>query len=369
MQLTERMNAFLKRRKASNALRVPSYSLNLIDFCSNDYLSLSRCPRPNSAPQLTHGATGSRLLSGHFEGVDKLEKKLATFHQAEAALLFNSGYAANLSLLSALPRKKDVILYDALIHASVHDGIRMSQAPAFPFPHNDTAALEELLTQFKDKECFVLVESIYSMDGDEAPLAEIAALCSNETIYLIVDEAHSTGIYGTSGEGLVVQNKLQTLVFARLHTFGKAIGAHGAAVLGSTLLKDYLINTARPLIYSTNLPPSAVQILLERYSLLEQEGAGYLEELQAKIHFFVTRAQQQQLPLIPSDSPIQSLLVPGNEAVVLLANQLQEKGFDVRPIRKPTVAVGAERIRICLHRHNSFEEIEALISAIVAASL
>lgn len=369
--LEKRMLALLNRRKAQNAFRVVRSQSHLIDFCSNDYLSLARSEelqietKKQYKNQLS-GATGSRLLSGHYDLLERLENQLAIFHRAESALVFNSGYNANLGLISTIPRRSDVILYDELIHASIHDGIRLSPATPLSFAHNDLSELEHLLSKHLGKNIFVLVESIYSMDGDAAPLVQIQELCQKYDANLIVDEAHSTGIYGSHGAGLCVELGIEQFVFARVHTFGKAIGTHGAAIVGSQLLKEYLINYARPLIYTTALSPHTVQSTLVAYQFLEQEGKHSIQRLNERIAYFRKLIlKQNKYTYIQSTSPIQCLIVPGNEAVSRLALSLQNAGYDVRPIRTPTVPMGKERIRICLHCHNSLEEIKQLIELIL----
>lgn len=370
MQLLERMQALLERRKQQQAFRKEINNQHLIDFSSNDYLSLARTTSlqekiHQQSATLPLGSTGSRLLSGHYDLLEKLEAKIANFHQGEAALVFNSGYTANLGLLSCVPRRGDVILYDELVHASIHDGMKMTAATAISFLHNDITSLEKLLKDNSSNTIFVIVESIYSMDGDAAPLKEIAQLCQDFKANLIVDEAHSTGVFGKKGEGLCLELGIENQVFARLHTFGKAMGGHGAALVGSTILRDYLFNYARPLIYTTALSPHSVLTILEAYQHLEQFGTAYIAELQERIQYF----RQLIQPLvgknyIDSNSPIQSIIVPGNEQVVQLSQSLQQAGFDIRPIRTPTVPVGKERIRVCLHRHNTKKEIADLVAAI-----
>lgn len=212
---------------------------------------------------------GSRLLSGNTAFAEELEKYIAQYHHAEAALLFNSGYNANLGLFSALGRKGDTILYDELIHASVHDGMRLSKAECKPFAHNNTVQLKQLLKE-TTAPVFVAVKSVYSMDGDFAPLKEIGALCKKYNASLIVDEAHATGIFGEKGKGLVTELGLENEVFARLITYGKAMGCHGAAVVGSTLLKNYLTNFARSFIYTTAAPLTNLYAIKSAYDLLQQ---------------------------------------------------------------------------------------------------
>ena len=369
MQIINRMYQLLQRRKNQKSFRALKENKGGIDFCSNDYLSIARntvlkkkIHQATAAVDL--GSTGSRLLSGHSTLHHQLEQKAALFHQAEAALLFNSGYTANLSILSAVPRKSDIILFDALIHASLHDGLKLSVAQSESFDHNNTKALEELLVKHHKKNIFVVVESIYSMDGDEAPLIPILKLCKQYNALMIVDEAHSTGIYGIKGEGLCVAKGIEQEVFARIHTFGKAFGMHAAVIAGSTLLKDYLINYARPLIYSTALDPHSVLSISMIYDHLQENGEQYIEELQERIQYFLDNSCSIKDQLIVSESPIQGIIIPGNEPVSRACYQMQQAGFDVRAIRSPTVAAGKERIRICLHRHNSLEQIKALVNCL-----
>lgn len=361
MTIEERLQNLLERRKSAGNWRSLQHKAHLVDFCSNDYLSLARLEAPNLSNKA--GSTGSRLLSGHYPLLDQLERLLQNFHRAEAALVLNSGYSANLSLLSAIPRRSDVILYDALIHASMHDGMKLSKATSIAFPHNDLDTLKQLLQTHQGKTIFVLVESVYSMDGDEAPLLALVDLCQYYQAYLIVDEAHSTGCYGTYGEGLCCALGIEKEVFARIYTFGKAIGAYGAAILGSTTLRDFLINYARPFIYTTAPSPSSVERVLWAYQQLQQYGEQWIRELQERTAFFRSNLPHSKIAL-PSQSAIQSILIPGNEAVVACSQSLEKQGFDVRPIRRPTVAVGSERLRICLHRHNSLTEIETLLKAL-----
>ncbi len=227
----------LAARKTQNAYRELQLPSGLIDFCSNDYLGLARQELKPSATSLSPtswGATGSRLISGHSLLAEQLELFLAQFHQTEAALLFNSGYQANLGLLSCLSTRHDTIVYDQLIHASLRDGIQLSPAKAFNFAHNDIEDLTRKLQRAKGQK-IVVIESIYSMDGDEAPIADILSVCEQYDAQLIVDEAHATGVFGPAGEGVVVARGLQDKVWVRIHTFGKAVGAHGAVVVGSQL--------------------------------------------------------------------------------------------------------------------------------------
>ena len=231
----------LNERKENNAFRQLRLPDNKIDFCSNDYLGIVKNNLINQTSFLKHGSTGSRLLAGNYLLIEKTEKILADFHNAEAGLIFNSGYDSNIGLLSCVPQRGDTIIYDYLSHASLRDGIRLSFAKAFSFLHNDLEDLEKKLKAAVGN-IFVVTESVFSMDGDFAPLIKISLLCEKYNASLIIDEAHATGVVGEKGEGLVQHLNLQTKCFARIHTFGKAVGAHGAIILGSKKLKDYLIN-------------------------------------------------------------------------------------------------------------------------------
>jgi len=356
------INERLQKRSAEGLLRQLPLQQDLADFCSNDYLGFSRSPalkaRIFSAIQahqdLPLGATGSRLLTGNSDFAENLEADLAAAQQVEAALLFNSGYTANLALFSSLPQKGDTIIIDELIHSSVIDGCRLSFANRIKFKHNDLQSLEEKLRKAKGS-CYVAIESVYSMDGDLAPLIEITALCNNYGALLIVDEAHAFGVFG---KGLVHLAGLTSDVFAVVITFGKALGAHGAAVLGSQLLRNYLINFARPFIYSTAMPFSNLMQLQTAFRFL-QENAALQQELQRKIYLF-----QQCLSLGSStqtlQSPIQAIIIPGNEKVKKVSKELAENGLAIYPILSPTVPPGKERLRICLHAFNSDQDIEKL---------
>jgi 8-amino-7-oxononanoate synthase len=327
-----------------------------VDFTSNDYLGLARVGSLPENGHFSHGSGGSRLLSGNFEGTERLENQLADFHEAPSALIFNSGYDANLGLLSAIARDEDTIFYDILSHASLRDGIRLSRAGAFPFLHNDLVDLGRRLEQAKGV-VYVVTESLFSMDGNFAPLAEMVDLCEKAGAYLIVDEAHATGVVGRHGGGLVQELGLQERIFARVHTFGKAVGCHGAAVLGSRNLKDFLINFSRPLIYTTALPPSSVAAIQYAYTLFPG-----MDEERLHLHQLIQYMQEIELPMqrLMSSSPIQGVIIPGNKEVTVMANRLQEAGLDCRPIRYPTVPRQKERIRIVLHSFNTIEEINLL---------
>lgn len=355
----------LQKRIDANALRSLIINKNKIDFCSNDYLGIvkNKALEKLISPNLSHGSTGSRLLSGSYPLVEETEKEIAIFHKADAGLIFNSGYDANLGTLGSIPQKSDTIIYDQLSHASLRDGIRLSFAASFSFLHNDLKDLEKKIVAAKNTSqyIFVVTESVFSMDGDFAPLTEIVELCEKYDAALIVDEAHATGVVGQKGEGLVQKWQLQEKCFARIHTFGKACGAHGAIVLGSEKLKQYLVNFARPFIYSTSLPAAAIEAIrvsYETFPAMEKERNHILQ----LISLFKTADFNYRI--LQSETPIQIVIIPGNEEVKKKAAILQENNFDIRPILYPTVPKGQERLRIVIHSFNSFEEVEQLLSVL-----
>ena len=356
----------LQERTDTNALRFLKLNQNKngtypIDFCSNDYLGIVRNKliEKEILPNISHGSTGSRLLSGNYSLIEETEKLIADFHDADAGLIFNSGYDANTGLLSSVPQKNDIIVYDKLSHASLRDGIRLSFATSFSFLHNDLNDLEKKLSSSDaNSQKFVVTESVFSMDGDFAPLSEISKLCEKYNTALIVDEAHATGVVGEKGEGLVQQLNLQKKCFARIHTFGKACGAHGAIVLGSQKLRKYLVNFSRQFIYSTALPPSAIEAIAISYKLFPK-----MEEERKHINELVTifRNANPKYKILPSETPIQIVIIPGNEDVKEVAKKLQENNFDIHAILYPSVPKGQERLRIVLHAFNSVEEVERMV--------
>lgn len=368
--LTEALDA----RKAEGALRtlktVPTLS---IDFSSNDYLGLARSvelrklidDRIHSIPEMLNGSTGSRLLSGNNQLIEEAEEELAQLFNAEACLIFNSGYAANLAVLSAIPKRGDTILYDELAHASLKDGARLSLATRLPFKHNDLNQLERKLEKTKGN-VFVVVESIYSMDGDSCPLVELVKLCNQFGAHLILDEAHSTGIYGEVGNGIACELNIHNDIPIRIYTFGKAMGVHGACVVGNHALKQYLINFARPFIYTTAPDYTSIISATSAFRFL-RDTLTLQNDLQHKIKVFKTQMHQHP-QLLPSASAIQSFIIPGNDQVRQAAQTLQQANLDVRPILSPTVTKDTERLRIILHTFNKDSEIKELAEKLHALS-
>lgn len=358
----------LKQRSDNASLRKLSSATLPIDFYSNDYIGFARSAELRKAindeietlKSFNNGSGGSRLLSGNTAYTEDTERYIASFHHAQSGLIFNSGYDANVGLLSSLGQKGDTFICDELIHASLIDGVRLTHANRYTFKHNDLIDLEAKLKVAKGI-IYVVVESVYSMDGDIAPLKKISDLCKRYHANLIVDEAHATGVFGKHGVGIVQSLNLEQDTFARVVTFGKAIGCHGAIVLGSTTLREYLINFARSFIYTTAAPLHNIISVRCAYQLLETQD--YATQFQKKIALYNSLIKKQgSTNIIASSSAIQTIICPGNYNARNAAANLQANGFDVRPILSPTVSEGKERLRICLHLYNTDEEIKNLVS-------
>lgn len=357
-------NKLLKREKLGN-LRQLQVIPDLVDFSSNDYLGLARSPTLAAAviqEWNTHtnllnglGSTGSRLLTGNSTYAQDLENRIAFFHGYEAGLLFSCGYMANIGLLSTIGNSGNTILFDAGVHASTHDGIRLSRAKAFPFRHNDYNHLESRLKSCSpQKEKFICVESIYSTDGSMAPLAELCRIAKKYEAHLIVDEAHAIGVRGPKGRGVVAEQNLTSEVFAQITTFGKALGTYGAIVLGNQTLKHALINFANSYIYTTSLPFHSLVAIKSSYDLFPEFESERIH-LRKLIKMFREACPNS------SETHIQSVKIGGNEAVKQVAKKLIQKGFDIRPLMSPTVQRGREVLRICLHAFNTENELKTLL--------
>lgn len=360
----------LQDRKEKGSLRKLSNVLYPIDFCSNDYLGFARSEFlqqhiKNTLSQIKpapNGSGGSRLLSGNHTYTEETEDLIANFHKAESGLIFNSGYDANLGLISSIAQRGDTIISDELIHASLIDGARLSHANRYSFKHNNIEALEAKL-KIATGNIYVLVESVYSMDGDLAPLQEINACCKKYEANLIVDEAHALGVFGAYGKGRVQELGLEKEVFARVVTFGKALGCHGAIVLGNAPLKEYLVNYARSFIYTTAAPLHNIVSINCAYQLLA--SADHTPWLQQTITQYSDALKSAGYRGHTSKSTIQTIRYQSNTAAKNAAASLQQNGFDIRAIVSPTVPIGTERLRICLHIYNTEEEINALIQSLV----
>jgi len=377
----EKLKSKLDTRFANNTLRELGNQNNLVDFYSNDYLGFSKSA---SIFNQTHqylvdnkiaqnGATGSRLLSGNHSLYNVVETMLCEFHNCEAALIFNSGYDANIGFFSSVPQRGDIILYDELIHASIRDGIMMSNANAYKFDHNNLNDLNTKLsirTDSKSRESniYVVTESVFSMDGDSPDLKVMSEICKKHSAHFIVDEAHALGVFNTKGFGRIQELKLENEIFARLVTFGKGLGCHGAAILGGFTLKQYLVNFARSFIYTTALTPhtlATIKTAYEHLVLSKENGNSHhdIQKLKHNINHFNLEVNRLNLEnhFLKSNSAIHSCIISGNESVKSIAKELQNGGFDIKPILSPTVKEMHERLRFCLHSYNSEKEITKVL--------
>lgn len=376
----------IEDRITTNALRELGKQNDLIDFSSNDYLGFSSSKtifnntheylKANNI--LKNGATGSRLLSGNHNLYHVVENKLCEFHNCEASLIFNSGYDANIGFFSSVPQRGDIILYDEYIHASIRDGIGMSNAKAYKFKHNNLVDLEKKCTterskNLKDTTIYIVTESVFSMDGDSPDLTTMSLICKKYKALFIVDEAHAVGVFGKQGNGLIQHLKLEQAIFARIITFGKAMGCHGAAILGSNILKQYLVNFSRSFIYTTALSPHSLATIKWAYKQLKTsklKDETPTQNLQKNIQFFKEEIKKNKLDhlFIESNSSIHCCIISGNQKVKLIAEKLKENQFNVKPILSPTVPKNQERLRFCLHSYNLKEDISNVLK-LLAKSL
>ena len=335
----------LRRAGLLRELRLP----NGIDLVSNDYLGLAAHPHLTQAMrvalgELPAGSAGSRLLRGHHEIFERIEARLAAFSGTESALLFGSGYAANIGLLQALVSPDDLILSDERNHASLIDGIRLTKAATRVFGHQDLGALEEALRAPHRGRAIVVTESVFSMDGDCTPLEELCTVAERGGAAVIVDEAHATGLYGGRGSGRVEELGIRDRVLATIHTGGKALGSGGAWVAGSRALRDILVNRARSFIFST-APLPVVGAALEAGLQLTEREPGRRADVHRK-SLLVRRALAEAGVNAAGQSQIVPILAGSNEAALALQSGLSAAGFDVRAIRPPSVAPGTARLRV-----------------------
>ena len=333
-----------------------------IDFVSNDYLGFAQDQLVMKAflkdiSRLQMGSTGSRLLRGNLDIFEKVERDLADFCDREEALLFGSGFQANLALYSSLLTPEDIVFSDEYNHASIIDGIRLSKAQCKIFPHNDLKALGRLLESSKKHDGLKLIctESLFSMEGDLAPLREMAQLAEKNNAYLVVDEAHATGLYGS---GLVQHYKIQDRVLASVHTGGKALGVSGAWIAMSRSLKDFLINFSRPFIYSTAPQPLLAKSLSASLTQWKKDGERRASYLKESCAFFISKLREREESLSFSmpegvSGPIIPVILGSNERALGVAQSLEKKGYDVRAIRPPTVPQGQARLRLTINFNHS----------------
>lgn len=354
LRLTERWRTQLEVRREKGTLRtIPITTSRGIDFASNDYLGLAHEPLPASLFQtpVYSGATGSRLLTGNSDATEALEAQWATYLHGECALLFASGYALNSGIFSALCQREDIVLVDEAAHASLKAGCRLSRASLYYFRHNDLGHLKKKLARLhrnrtSHQAILIVVESLYSMDGDLAPLAEMVALAEVYDAHVVVDEAHAFGTLGT-GRGLSVDADVANRCLARIYPLGKALGCQGAVLVGSSLLRDMVVNFCPSFIYTTGMSPVLQQVIAYRLHQLQTEEHRILQ-----LHANMQYAQVA--------TPIVRFYPPPGLSVQTWAQEVQQQGFWVLPIVSPTVQQGTERIRVCLHADHTKKQIDAL---------
>ena len=341
-----------------------------IDFVSNDYLGSVESPRLRRAGTAAIesgtpiGAGGSRLVRGNCTEHEQLEADAANFFGAESALYFGAGYSANFAALSTLPQRGDLIVMDALAHASMREGAKASRAEIVETPHNDSNAVADAIRAWRTKggkgRPWIAVESIYSMDGDTAPLDELMAIADRNDGFLYIDEAHATGVFGPEGRGLSAAYEGRTNVVA-VHTCGKALGASGALVMATKLLRDFLVNRSRPFIFATAPSPLMAVAVGEALNILREEP-----ERRQRLHDLIILAGDKirAQGWTPSGSQIIPYIVGHNERPMTLAAALQRRGFDIRGIRPPTVPAGTARLRISLTLNVTNADVESMLAAL-----
>lgn len=339
-----------------------------ISFCSNDYLGLANHPALIASMQQAAGEAGvgsgaSNLITGHHRYHDELEQQLAKFVDMPAAMLFSTGYMANIGVLGALAGRGDAIFADKLNHACLNDGSYYSMADFHRFPHNDVAALERLLAKSQAKRKIIAVDAVFSMDGDLAPLQIYLDLCEQYDAYLYVDDAHGFGVLGELGQGSLNHLHLKSPRIIMMATLGKAAGVAGAFVAGEKVVIDYLIQTAKSYVYSTPAPPALSATLSTSLALIA-EGDALRKQLQQLMHVLKSNLALKKWQLMPSETAVQPLLVGGNHAVVKVSEFLQQHQILVPAIRPPTVPKNTARLRISLSAAHSEADVLTLAQAI-----
>jgi 8-amino-7-oxononanoate synthase len=361
----------MERLKHKHRLRELSPARG-IDFSSNDYLGLSRHPALREAAieaieqDGVVGAGGSRLLRGHHPAHARLEEFAAEFFESGKALFFGSGFLANFALFSTLLERHDAVIFDEHIHASVKEGIHAAPAARYRARHNDLESFTACIRRAREKgvrRLFIAVESVYSMDGDLAPLGELQEFARESEAMIVVDEAHATGVFGARGRGL--GENLQNENWISVHTCGKALGVAGALVCASAEIIDYLVNKARPFIYSTAPPPFLAAAVQRSLRLIDEEPWRRMRVL--KLANFARDKFPPQEPAHVTGSQIIPIHIGEEERALKLARALQDAGFDVRAIRPPTVPDGTSRLRVSIHADRSETEILGLTDTLRSA--
>jgi 8-amino-7-oxononanoate synthase len=356
----------LKQRSVYRGLRATAGT----DFTSNDYLALADSRRMREVlidalkRGVPSGSGGSRLLRGNHPEHERLEEEAARFFGTKRALLFGSGYAANTALLSTLPQRGDLVVYDQYVHASSHDGMKLGRASVASFAHNDVDSADDAIRTWRQGggtgTPWIVIESLYSMEGDRAPLADLKTLAERCGAFLIIDEAHATGVFGPDGRGLAAELEGSDHVLV-LHTGGKALGVSGAIVTGPSVLCDFLINRGRPFIFATAPPPLVATALCESLAILREEPERRTRLASLAAH--ARQAIRKQLGLPTPHSQILPVIIGESDPAMRIAEMIQTAGFDVRAIRPPTVPAGTARLRISITLHLDESSIDGLMYA------
>jgi len=366
-----KVDGLLRQRRlldSPQAEHIVANNEHFLSFCSNDYLGLANHPDLIATMQSAAQASGvgsgaSNLITGHHRYHDNLEKQLAKFVQMPAALLFSTGYMANIGVISALMGRNDAVFADKLNHACLNDGAFLSRATFHRFPHNDVVALEALLKTSTAKHKLIAADAVFSMDGDISPLPEYLSLCEKYDAYLYVDDAHGFGVLGEHGQGTLNHFKLKSPRIIMMATLGKAAGVAGAFVAGEQVVIEYLIQKANSYVYSTPAPPALSATLSASVNLIEQ-GDHLRSHLRTLIAYLKDNLNCKKWQLMPSDTAVQPLVVGGNHEALALSEYLQSCGVLVPAIRPPTVRVGTSRLRISLSAAHSIEDIQKLIKVL-----
>jgi len=367
-----RAKQLYRQRKTLDSPQNPQVVVNdrsLLNFCSNDYLGLANHPEVKNAmiagtQRWGVGSGSAHLVGGHFSAHDALERALAEFTGRERALLFSSGYMANLGITSALLGRGDAAFEDRLNHASLLDGGLLSGARLIRYPHNDPSVLQKKLAARPQGRRLVLTDGVFSMDGDQAPLSSLSKVCQQQGAWLMVDDAHGFGVLGERGGGCLQQAGLgEEQIPILMATLGKALGCFGAFVAGSEELIETLIQQARSYIYTTATPPALAEATRVSLQLVQREG-WRREKLAELIAHFRTGAERLSLPLMQSSTPIQPLLIGSSEKAVQISRELERLGFLVTAIRPPTVPEGSARLRVTLSASHTLEQVDLLLQAL-----
>jgi 8-amino-7-oxononanoate synthase len=342
-----------------------------IDFSSNDYLGLANNPRMRRAISAAVeagtpiGAGGSRLLRGNCAEHERLEAEAAAFFGAEAAIFFPTGYIANFSVLTTLPQRGDLLVLDQLVHASIHEGARAGRAEFRFSAHNDANAVEDVIRAWRSEggvgRIWIVAESLYSMDGDFAPIEALVAIADRHDAFLVIDEAHATGVFGPGGRGLTAGYEGRENLIA-IHTCGKALGAAGALVTTTKVLRDFIVNRCRPFIFSTAPSPLMAVAVQEALSILREEPEH--QQRLANLIGFARREIGARQGWQFSGSQILPFIVGDNARAMALAAAMQARGFDIRGIRPPTVPAGTARLRISLTNNVGEDDVRAMLEAL-----